>query len=70
MNINKMNKIRFELIDNRDCNYNESTIMEKYFPESEDGQSIEIETYFCYCKQFAASLGFCEDTINKWFGEL
>lgn len=67
-----MNKnfIKFELVDNTNLdNYNESCKMEKsWFGKESDGQVMGIETYYNYCKEFAAALGFCEKTIEEWFG--
>lgn len=33
------------------------------------GEGLNIETYYRYCRQFAAAIGFGEATINKWFGD-
>lgn len=65
------NTIKFEFIDNTRLNrYNESCSMEKsWIGELEDGQILDIETYYIYCKQFAATMGFCEKTIEEWFGD-
>ena len=64
------NIIKFELIDNTrlDC-YNETCKMEKvWYGEMADGQIMDIETYHTICKEFAAAMGFCEKTIEEWFG--
>lgn len=67
-----MNKniMKFELIDSTNLNeFNESCKMEKiWYGEESDGQVMSIETYYSYCKQFAAAMGFCESTIEEWFG--
>lgn len=65
------NILKFELIDNtRLDNYNESCLMQRaWFGETNDGQILDIETYYTYCKEFAAAMGFSEKTINDWFGD-
>lgn len=65
------NIMKFELIDNtRKTIYNESCKMEKsWYGEESDGQIMSIETYYGMCKEFAAAMGFCESTIEEWFGE-
>lgn len=67
----KKNIMKFELIDNTRMNsYNESCKMEKvWYGEMEDGQIIDMDTYYCLCKEFAAAMGFSEKTIQEWFGE-
>ena len=66
----KKNIMKFELIDNTRMNsYNESCKMEKtWYGEMEDGQIIDMDTYYCFCKEFAAAMGFSEKTIQEWFG--
>lgn len=66
----RKNIMKFELIDSTRLNsYNESCKMEKvWYGELEDGQIMDIETYYTYCKEFAAAMGFCEKTIDEWFG--
>lgn len=65
------NIMKFELIDNtRQDNYNEScTMIKSWIGESQDGQVLDIETYYNYCKQFAAAMGFADKTITEWFGD-
>ena len=67
------NKMIFELVDNTRMNeFNESCKMEKiwYSPNDNGCEEImPIEDYYVMCKEFAAALGFSEDTIEKWFGE-
>ena len=65
------NKIRFEFIDNTHKNrFNETTIMEKqWFGEINDGQVLDLETYYYICKEFALAMGYCEKSIDEWFGE-
>lgn len=64
------NTMKFELIDNTRQNcYNEScTVIKTWYGESQDGQIMDIETYYNYCKEFAAAMGFCEKAIEEWFG--
>ena len=33
------------------------------------GDNMSIEHYWCMCRQFAAAMGFAEETIKEWFGE-
>lgn len=62
--------LKFELVDNKNKNeFNESTEMKKSFYGSDSGEVLSIEDYYTYCKEFAAAMGFCEKTINEWFGE-
>ena len=65
------NSLKFELIDNTRLNsYNEScTLQKSWFGEERDGQIMSLETYYCLCKEFAAAMGFCEKSINEWFGD-
>ena len=44
--------------------------MEKiWYGKMEDGQIIDMDTYYCFCKEFAAAMGFSEKTIQEWFGD-
>lgn len=65
------NEMIFKFVDNTRLNaYNESCEMKKvWYGELEDGQIMDIETYYTMCKEFAAAMGFAEKTINEWFGE-
>ena len=65
------NIMRFELIDNTRLDYyNETCKMEKvWYGEMDDGQIMDIKTYYTMCKEFAAAMGFCEKTIEEWFGD-
>ncbi|MGN0992805.1 MAG: hypothetical protein ACI4PE_02615 [Bacilli bacterium] len=67
---NKKNIMKFELIDNTRLDmYNETCKMEKnWYGELSDGQVIDIETYYNYCKEFAMAMGFSEKTVEEWFG--
>lgn len=69
--MNKPNKIIFILEDNtRLDQFNESCKLEKqWYGEQDDGQILTIEDYYYRCKEFALAMGFCEKTINEWFGE-
>lgn len=66
----KKNFFKMELIDNTRKNaYNESCLIQKaWYGELDDGQILDIETYYYYCKEFAAAMGFSEKTIDEWFG--
>ena len=65
------NIMRFELIDNtRKNQFNETCKMERaWYGEESDGQIMSLETYYYLCKQFALAMGFCEKSIDEWFGE-
>ena len=67
----KANKLIFKFEDNtRLDQFNESCKFEKkWYGEQVDGQILTIEDYYLICKQFAAAMGFAEQTINEWFGE-
>ena len=64
------NVMKFELIDGTHLNnYNESCKMEKtWYGEMNDGQVMDMETYYYLCKEFAATMGYTEKTIEEWFG--
>lgn len=32
------------------------------------GDDMSIEQYWCMCRQFAAAMGYAEETIKEWFG--
>lgn len=34
------------------------------------GEEFDIETYWCFCRFFAAAMGFGENAIKEWFGGL
>lgn len=65
------NVIKFELIDNTQKNqFNESCKIEKsWYGTENDGQLMSLETYYYICKEFAAAMGYCEKSINEWFGD-
>ena len=65
------NIMKFELIDNtRKDQFNETCKMERaWYGEENDGQIMSLETYYYLCKQFALAMGFCEKSIDEWFGE-
>lgn len=65
------NIMKFELIDNtRKNQFNETCKMERaWYGEESDGQIMSLETYYYLCKQFALAMGFCEKSIDEWFGE-
>jgi hypothetical protein len=64
------NHLIFELVDNtRIDKYNESCKMVRSWYGTPEEETLSIEDYFYMCKDFAAALGFCEKTIEEWFGE-
>lgn len=64
------NYMKFELVDNTNLNhFNESCELKRtWYGEQEDGQILDIETYYLMCKEFAAAMGFAQSTIEEWFG--
>ena len=66
----KPNKLIFILEDNtRFDEFNETCKLEKqWYGATKDSQILSIEDYYYRCKEFAAAMGFCESTINEWFG--
>lgn len=64
------NKMIFKLVDNTRLNqFNESCELKKtWYGEMEDGEIIDIETYYIMCKEFAKAMGFAEKTVEEWFG--
>ena len=66
---NGKNIIKFELIDGTNMNeYNQTCEMKKVWYTTDDDEVLTIENYYEFCKEFAAALGFCEKTIEEWFG--
>ena len=62
--------MEFWLRDDRENEYNE-TIDCSYALYGTGGELEEvmsIEKYWCLCRSFAAAMGFCENTIEEWFG--
>lgn len=67
--ITQIGVMRFCLDDMRLTEFNNSTDCSfKLFGDAEDGEVLSIEDYYCFCKQFAAAMGFAEKTIDTWFG--
>ena len=62
-------EMEFWLRDYSENKFNESVdcTFELWGEEFDD--VLSIETYHDFCKRFAAAMGFCEKTINEWFGE-
>ena len=65
------NTMEFILRDNTNKNkYNESCHMTKsWYSDPEEIEIMSIEEYYVMCRQFAASMGYAEKTIDEWFGE-
>lgn len=63
--------MEFWLRDNREIEYNESIdcTFELYGTDDEMEEIMSIEKYWCLCRDFAAAMGFGEQTIAEWFGE-
>jgi hypothetical protein len=68
---NKPNRIKFILEDNTNKDqYNQScTFEKKWYGADDTGEVLSIEEYYYRCREFAATMGFCEKTINEWFGD-
>lgn len=66
----KPNEMIFKLVDNTRLDaYNESCEMKKqWYGDISEGQTIDIETYYTMCKEFAKAMGFAEATVEEWFG--
>ena len=61
----KIGEMRFYFYDEReDCDESVDCTF------SVSGEEFDIETYWCFCRYYAAAMGFTESTIKKWFGEL
>lgn len=67
--VKRIGEMRFWLDDERDYEYNES--VECNFPlyGTEESDLMSIENYYYLCRHFAGAMGFCEATIDKWFGK-
>lgn len=63
-----LGELRFVLSDNRDTEYNESVDCTFSLYGDIEGEALNIEDYWRYCRCFAAAMGFSEETINDWFG--
>jgi hypothetical protein len=66
--IERIGYMRFDLEDDRDTEFNESTDCTYALYGMKDDEVMSIEKYWCLCRQFAAAMGFGESTIEKWFG--
>ncbi len=65
MRIGTMN---FWLSDDRDNPYNESVDCSFALYGEEKDEALPIDKYYDLCRQFAAAMGFGEDTIERCFG--
>lgn len=65
----KPNIFKIELIDNTNLDiYNESFKLEKkFYGKQQDGQILDIESFFYYCRDAAKAMGFAEKTVDEWF---
>ena len=59
--------MRFCLSDYRENKFNESVDCTFAIWDT-PGTGMNIELYWCMCRQFAAAMGFGEETITEWFG--
>ncbi len=60
--------MRFCLDDYREDKFNESVDCTFAIWDNPIG-GMDIELYWCFCRQFAAAMGYSEETIREWFGE-
>lgn len=68
----KPNKLIFILEDNTNLDqYNQTCKLEKQWYGTDDDccEVLSIEEYYYRCKEFAMAMGFCEKTVEGWFGE-
>ena len=65
--IEKIGEMRFCLDDWRLDEFNESADL-TYALYGDGTEVMSIETYWMFCRQFAAAIGFGEDTIREYFG--
>ena len=59
--------MRFCFDDYRENKFNESVDCTFAIWETPE-TGMDIELYWCMCRQFAAAMGFAEETIAEWFG--
>jgi hypothetical protein len=67
--VQKIGEMRFCLDDWRETKYNESTDTTFALYGAEDDEVMSLETYYLYCRQFAAAMGFSEKSIEERFGK-
>ena len=61
--------MRFELDDDRDFAFNESTdLTYTIYLEDEEDELLDINKYVNMCRFFAAAVGFAPETIDDAFG--
>lgn len=68
--VKRIGEMRFCLDDFRNSKFNESADLTLALYGKEDDELMSIETYWSYCRYFAAAMGFGEKTIAEWFGGL
>lgn len=68
--VKQIGTMEFWLRDDREDEYNETIDCSYalYGTGSELDEVMSIEKYWCLCRSFAAAMGFCEKTIEEWFG--
>lgn len=67
--VQQVGEMRFCFDDWQETKFNESVEATYALYGVEYDSAMSIETYYLLCRQFAAAMGFCEKTINEWFGE-
>lgn len=69
--VERLGYMRFEYEDDRESEFNESTdcTYALYGVDDDLCELMSIEKYWCFCRYFAAAMGFGESTIKEWFGE-
>ena len=68
--IKQVGTMEFWLRDDRDTIHNDSVScsFDLYGTGDEIEEIMPIEKYWCLCRYFAAAMGYCEKTIEDWFG--
>lgn len=60
--------MRFCFDDYREDKFNESVDC-TFAIWNDQGNNMDIELYWCFCRQFALAMGYSEETVDKWFGD-
>ena len=66
----RIGEMRFYLNDERDSEFNESVDCTFALYGKEYDEIMNIEKYWTFCRFFASAMGFPEEVIKKYFGEL
>lgn len=62
--------MRFCFSDYREDKFNESVDCTfAIWDDPSNCIAMDIELYWCLCRQFAAAMGFDDKTIIEWFGD-